>query len=79
MLHHLHQPRRISAISVAERVASERGERVSHQWIPDPPGGETIDRHAALFCTTGVLLRRLMGDPSCPGCSRWSTKYTKEG
>ena len=55
------QPRRISAISVATRVASERGEEL----------GETVgyqirleSKRSAqtrlLFCTTGVLLRRLV-------------------
>ncbi|KAI0513645.1 hypothetical protein KFK09_009675 [Dendrobium nobile] len=54
------QPRRISAISVAMRVASERGENL----------GETVGfqirleakrsaQTRLLFCTTGVLLRRL--------------------
>ncbi|GJM84780.1 hypothetical protein PR202_ga00485 [Eleusine coracana subsp. coracana] len=54
------QPRRISAISVAARVASERGEEL----------GETVGyqirleskrstQTRLLFCTTGVLLRRL--------------------
>ncbi|RZR72610.1 hypothetical protein BHM03_00014968 [Ensete ventricosum] len=55
------QPRRISAISVAARIASERGESL----------GETVgyqirleakrsERTRLLFCTTGVLLRRLV-------------------
>lgn len=54
------QPRRIAAISVAERVAFERQEKV----------GETVGYHVRLnsrccastriiYCTTGVLLRRL--------------------
>ncbi|KAK9844162.1 hypothetical protein WJX81_006552 [Elliptochloris bilobata] len=62
------QPRRISATSVAQRVAAERGEAL----------GETVGyqirmearRSAAtrlLFCTTGVLLRRLIGDPLLAG------------
>eukprot|EP01018_Ginkgo_biloba_P025644 Gb_33245 [translate_table: standard] len=64
------QPRRISAISVASRVASERGE----------PLGESIGyqirletkRSACtrlLFCTTGVLLRRLVHEADIPGVS----------
>ncbi|CAM6062960.1 unnamed protein product [Sphagnum tenellum] len=62
------QPRRIAAISVAERVAVERCE--------PPPGstssslvGYQVRLDAAwnqstklLFCTTGILLRRLAGD-----------------
>lgn len=55
------QPRRVSAISVATRISSERGESI----------GETIgyqirleSKRSAdtrlLFCTTGVLLRQLV-------------------
>lgn len=55
------QPRRISAISVAARISSERGEGL----------GETVGyqirleanrsaRTRLLFCTTGVLLRQLV-------------------
>ncbi|XP_073317319.1 BTB/POZ domain-containing protein At3g05675-like [Primulina huaijiensis] len=55
------QPRRISAISVAARVSSERGEKL----------GETVgyqirleskrsDETRLLFCTTGVFLRQLV-------------------
>lgn len=55
------QPRRISAISVADRVASERREEVGESvgfsvrfesTLPRPYG-------SILFCTVGVLLRRL--------------------
>ncbi|KAK0584564.1 hypothetical protein LWI29_015260 [Acer saccharum] len=59
------QPRRISAISVAARISSERGENL----------GETVGYHIRLeskrsaqtrllFCTTGVLLRQLVQDPN---------------
>lgn len=54
------QPRRISAMSIADRVASERGESVGHavgyqirleaKCCPDT---------AMLFCTNGILLRKL--------------------
>ncbi|XP_004523655.1 putative ATP-dependent RNA helicase DHX57 [Ceratitis capitata] len=58
------QPRRLSAIGVAERVADERTERV----------GQTVGYQIRLenkissttrltFCTTGILLRRLTADP----------------
>jgi HrpA-like RNA helicase len=58
------QPRRISAIGVADRIASERCEQV----------GETIGysirleskrsaKTRLLLCTTGILLRRLQCDP----------------
>lgn len=64
------QPRRISAIGVSERIASERCERV----------GETVgysirlenkrsSKTRLLLCTTGILLRRLQCDPG---------KYTNE-
>ena len=55
------QPRRIAAISVANRVAKERGETVGQSVgyqvrfdhkLPQPNGSIT-------FCTTGVFLRRL--------------------
>ncbi|XP_045616540.1 ATP-dependent RNA helicase A isoform X2 [Procambarus clarkii] len=55
------QPRRISAVSVADRVASERGEDIGNSVgysvrfesvLPRPYGG-------ILFCTVGVLLRKL--------------------
>ncbi|KAK9809193.1 hypothetical protein WJX72_011126 [[Myrmecia] bisecta] len=58
------QPRRISAVGLASRVAQERGERVG-----DVVGysvrldSKTSARTRLLFCTTGVLLRRLLGDP----------------
>ena len=65
------QPRRISAVSVAARVAHERGETV----------GETVgyrirlearvsrERTRLEFCTTGVLLRRLATNPTLRGVS----------
>lgn len=55
------QPRRISAISVAERIASERNEPIGEavgysvrfeSMLPRPYG-------SILFCTVGVLLRKL--------------------
>ncbi|XP_078685093.1 ATP-dependent RNA helicase A-like isoform X1 [Branchiostoma floridae x Branchiostoma belcheri] len=57
------QPRRISAVSVAERVAQERGEELGLSTgysvrfdtvFPRPYGG-------ILFCTVGVLLRKMEG------------------
>ncbi|CAI8047009.1 ATP-dependent DNA/RNA helicase DHX36 [Geodia barretti] len=58
------QPRRISAISVAKRVAEERGERLGgsvgfqirlENQLPDQRG-------SILYCTTGILLRRMIND-----------------
>ena len=72
------QPRRISAISVAQRVADERGE----------PLGETVGyqirlesrRSAAtrlLFCTSGVLLRRLASDPLLRGALPFAAPFVE--
>lgn len=55
------QPRRISAVSVADRIANERSEQVGESvgysvrfesCLPRPYGG-------ILFCTVGVLLKKL--------------------
>lgn len=84
------QPRRISAISVAQRVAQERAEHLGNSvgyqirlesvrvW---PPLTSTLKVAIALrdmcvfqspatrllYCTTGVLLRRLEGDAELGG------------
>ncbi|CAL8471800.1 g11342 [Coccomyxa elongata] len=62
------QPRRISAVGVATRVAAERGEPlgdvVGYSVRLD---SRTSRRTRLLFCTTGVLLRRLLGDPALQG------------
>uniref|UniRef100_A0A7N8XRU9 ATP-dependent DNA/RNA helicase DHX36 n=1 Tax=Mastacembelus armatus TaxID=205130 RepID=A0A7N8XRU9_9TELE len=61
------QPRRISAISVAERVAAERAERVGNgnscgyqirlqSRLPRRQG-------SILYCTTGIILQWLRSDP----------------
>lgn len=66
------QPRRISAVSVAHRVAQEMGpalkRSVGHQVRlesrpPEQSGG------AMLFLTVGVLLRKLQSNPSLKGIS----------
>ncbi|XP_031381610.1 DExH-box ATP-dependent RNA helicase DExH3 isoform X1 [Punica granatum] len=62
------QPRRISAMAVSERVSVERGE----------PLGETVGYKVRLegmkgknthllFCTSGILLRRLLSDRNLTG------------
>ncbi|KAL5109196.1 ATP-dependent DNA/RNA helicase DHX36 [Taenia crassiceps] len=60
------QPRRISAISVAERVATERGQRLGEDIgyqirlesvLPKRPQG------SILFCTTGIVLQWFQSDP----------------
>ncbi|XP_059648206.1 DExH-box ATP-dependent RNA helicase DExH7, chloroplastic isoform X1 [Cornus florida] len=61
------QPRRIAAISVAERVADERcesspgshGSLVGYQVRLDSARNE---KTKLLFCTTGILLRKFAGD-----------------
>lgn len=54
------QPRRLSAMSVAERVASERGEdigtNVGYTIRLDSRGGPDC---SLMFCTNGILLRML--------------------
>uniref|UniRef100_A0A2C9V5D8 RNA helicase n=1 Tax=Manihot esculenta TaxID=3983 RepID=A0A2C9V5D8_MANES len=66
------QPRRIAAISVAERVSDERceaspglnGSLVGYQVRLDSARSE---KTKLLFCTTGILLRRLAGDRNLTG------------
>ncbi|KFM26101.1 ATP-dependent RNA helicase DHX29 [Auxenochlorella protothecoides] len=68
------QPRRIAATSVAARVAAERGEAA-----PGQPGGQVgyqvrfdsamTASTRILFCTTGILLRRLASDPQLDSVS----------
>lgn len=64
------EPRRISTLSLAERVSSELGE-------PSGPGrqdslcgyhirfeSQCAPTTRLIYCTTGVVLRRLQSDPS---------------
>ncbi|XP_059313551.1 DExH-box ATP-dependent RNA helicase DExH7, chloroplastic isoform X2 [Lycium ferocissimum] len=68
------QPRRIAAISVAERVADERCESspgsseslVGYQVRLDSARNE---RTKLLFCTTGILLRMFSGNKNLAGFS----------
>ncbi|XP_066534842.1 putative ATP-dependent RNA helicase DHX57 isoform X2 [Hoplias malabaricus] len=62
------QPRRISAITVASRVAQERAEALGHS-TGYQIRLETVRSSSTrlLFCTTGVLLRRLEGDSELSG------------
>lgn len=66
------QPRRIAAVSVSERVAAERNENIGNsigytvrfkRQSPREYGGSVE------FVTTGVLLRRLINDPTLAGIS----------
>ncbi|XP_058769332.1 DExH-box ATP-dependent RNA helicase DExH5, mitochondrial isoform X2 [Vicia villosa] len=62
------QPRRISAMSVSERVAFERGEKLGESvgYKVRLEGMKGRDTHL-LFCTTGILLRRLLADRNLKG------------
>lgn len=64
------QPRRISALGLASRVAEERSESVGSTVgysvrLDSKHSNET----RILFCTTGVMLRRLLGDPELKSIS----------
>lgn len=64
------QPRRISATSVAERVCYERnerlGDRVGYQIRFEALASDSTE---LLYCTTGILLRFLVGNPKLEGIS----------
>ena len=64
------QPRRISATSVASRVARERGEAIG-KTVGYKIRLEAVTSSSTriLFVTTGVLLRRLAEDPLLAGVS----------
>ncbi|XP_068623976.1 ATP-dependent RNA helicase DHX30-like [Battus philenor] len=66
------EPRRVAAIGLAQRVADELGEEVGesigyqvrlHSKVPRPTSG------VILYCTSGVLLRRLQLNPGLEGCT----------
>ncbi|ALC40030.1 CG1582 [Drosophila busckii] len=58
------QPRRISAIGVAERVAAERLDRIGQLVGYQIRLENKVSSSTRLsFCTTGILLRRLASDP----------------
>ncbi|KAJ8035548.1 ATP-dependent RNA helicase DHX36 [Holothuria leucospilota] len=65
------QPRRISAISVAERIAEERGERVGDTIGYQVRLKSSLPRNngCVLFCTTGILLKKLQSNPTLQGIS----------
>ena len=64
------QPRRLSAMAVASRVAVERGESVGGTVgysirLETKQSSQT----RLLFCTTGILLQRLQNNPDLDGVS----------
>jgi len=62
------QPRRISALSVAERVAEEMDDTVGRQvGYHIRMEAKKTKQTKLLFCTTGVVLRRLQDDPNLDG------------
>ena len=64
------QPRRLSAIAVAERVAAERCERIGESvGYSIRLESKQSEKTRMLFCTTGILLRRLQTDPNLTGVS----------
>ncbi|GFH25552.1 uncharacterized protein HaLaN_23535, partial [Haematococcus lacustris] len=64
------QPRRISALGLAQRVAQERGEEVGETvGYSVRLDSRTSPRTRLLFCTTGILLRRLLSQPLLDGVS----------
>ncbi|RKP39045.1 P-loop containing nucleoside triphosphate hydrolase protein, partial [Dimargaris cristalligena] len=64
------QPRRISAVGVAQRVADERCEALGQAVGFAVRGQSTIGPDTCLqFCTTGVLLRMLLSDPTLASVS----------
>lgn len=62
------QPRRISAMSVSERVSTERGEPLGESvgYKVRLEGMKGKNTHL-LFCTSGILLRRLLSDRNLNG------------
>ncbi|KAK9074968.1 hypothetical protein SSX86_003287 [Deinandra increscens subsp. villosa] len=62
------QPRRISAMAVAERVSTERGEPLGESigYKVRLEGMKGKNTHL-LFCTSGILLRRLLSDHNLDG------------
>jgi len=63
------QPRRLAAIGVAGRVSDERcesklGDTIGYQIRSE---NKTSNRTRLTFLTTGILLRRLQGDPMLDG------------
>ncbi|CAJ2634209.1 unnamed protein product [Trifolium pratense] len=70
------QPRRISAMSVSERISKERGEpagdNIGYKIRLDSKGGK---QSSIVLCTTGVLLRVLVSKGSGPS----KMKHAKDG
>ncbi|CAO1624582.1 unnamed protein product [Parajaminaea phylloscopi] len=64
------QPRRVSAMSIAERVAHERGETTADTVGWAVRGERKVGKtNRILFTTTGLLLRRLQTEPDLASIS----------
>jgi len=64
------QPRRISAVGVATRVAEELGDRLGETCGYSIKLEKKMSQHTRiLLCTTGILLRRLQIDPDLAAVS----------
>ncbi|XP_070546682.1 ATP-dependent RNA helicase DHX30-like [Ptychodera flava] len=65
------QPRRISAISIADRVSQERGERLGQTAGYQVRLESKVPREHGriLFCTVGILLKKMQGNQSLEGVS----------
>lgn len=59
------QPRRISAVAVAERVAEERGEELGDSCGYQIRLEKSLPRArgSILYCTTGIILHQMISDP----------------
>eukprot|EP00929_Paragymnodinium_shiwhaense_P078463 TRINITY_DN40685_c0_g1_i1.p1 TRINITY_DN40685_c0_g1~~TRINITY_DN40685_c0_g1_i1.p1 ORF type:complete len:858 (-),score=188.78 TRINITY_DN40685_c0_g1_i1:226-2799(-) len=64
------QPRRISAVSVAERVAAERGEELGQTVAYKIRFKDTVNPDTQLiFCTVGILLKVMQGNEDLEGAT----------
>jgi HrpA-like RNA helicase len=64
------QPRRLPAVALASRVSDEMGTRVGGVVGYSVRLDKKTSRETRLtFCTTGILLRRLVADPALAGVS----------
>lgn len=64
------QPRRISAVSVAERVATERGGRLGEKVAYKIRFEDNISEETQLiFCTVGILLKVMQSNPNLDGAT----------
>ncbi|XP_071859650.1 ATP-dependent RNA helicase DHX30 [Bombus fervidus] len=65
------EPRRISTVSLTERVASERGEKIGNRIGYHVRFDNKMPRTSGsiLYCTTGILLQKLKHNPTLKGVS----------